>query len=428
MALNYLEEQKKKQQQEVQPQGAYNLAGVSATTQQQLQKSQAGYQPNQQTQAAQQNLQSIQAQKPQSYSSKYSPALQSILEQIQNPGSPKYEFNGDENFKYLADLYTQDAKKANINAQGQAAALTGGYGNSYGAAAGAQAYQEALLPLYQQGMALRQQALDQYNADRADRYNQLKAVQGMDESDYGRYQDAMQNWRADLQNAQNVYQDERNFGYNEYADALANAMNIGKMESESYRADQDEAYRRDTFQQSINEFNATNELEWASLEEKKREYDAGLSEEQRQYDQKIAQTYALAILENGQIPSNELLVAAGLSYEDAQKLIAKVYSGPGKTKTPSLAEDIANGKVQLQHFTDYSDIREEDNKYRRYLEENPMEDITPPPATSNFDTPVHYTQETNVNGVPKTKTVTTDPISYNQMIAEMFDEALKRKK
>ena len=337
MALNYLEEQKKKQQQEVQPQGAYNLAGVSATTQQQLQKSQSGYQPNQQAQAAQQNMQAIQQQRPQSYSSKYGPALQSILEQIQNPGGFKYEFNGDENFKYLADLYTQNAKKANINAQGQAAALTGGYGNSYGAAAGAQAYQEALLPLYQQGMELRQQALDQYNADRADRYNQLQAVQGMDESDYGRYQDTMQNWRADLQNAQNMYQDERNFGYNEYADALANAMNIGKMESESYRADQDEAYRRDSLAQNQAQFDATTQLEWAQLQEKQRQFDADLTEEQRQYNQKVAMQYALSILEKGQIPSNELLVAAGLSMDDAKLLVTKaVASGPApKTEEPT---------------------------------------------------------------------------------------------
>lgn len=434
MAMTYLEDQKKKQQELQNPQqqttqpGTYNVQGMSDTTQQQLQKSQAGYQPNEAVQTAQQNMQNVQNMRPQTYNSKYSGALDSILQEIQNPKPFKYSFNDDELFKYYADLETQNAKKANINAQGQAAALTGGYGNSYGAAAGAQAYQEALLPLYERGMQLAQFARDNYDKDQQRPYDQLAALQGMDESDYGRYRDTMSDWRQDEQNARDVYESERNFGYNEYVDALNNALNIGKMEADSFRADQDEAYRRDTFQQSINEFNATNELDWAQLEEKKREYDAGLTEEQRQYDQNVAMQYALAILQNGQIPSNELLVAAGLSYEDAQKLIAKVYSGPGKPKTPSLAEDIANGKVQLQHFTDYSDIREEEKKYRKYLEENPMEDNTPPPATSNFDTPVHYTQETDVNGVPKTKTVTTDPISYNQMIAEMFDEALKRKK
>lgn len=337
MAMTYLEDQKKKQQELQNPQqqttqpGAYNVQGMSDTTQQQLQKSQAGYQPNEAVQTAQQNMQNVQNMRPQTYNSKYSGALDSILQEIQNPKPHKYSFNDDELFKYYADLETQNAKKANINAQGQAAALTGGYGNSYGAAAGAQAYQEALLPLYERGMQLAQFARDNYDKDQQRPYDQLAALQGMDESDYGRYRDTMSDWRQDEQNARDVYENERNFGYNEYVDALNNAMNIGKMEADSFRADQDEAYRRDTFQQSINEFNANNELDWANLQEKQRQFDADLSEEQRQYNQKIAMQYALAILEKGQIPSNELLVAAGLSLDDAKMLVAQVGSyGPGK--------------------------------------------------------------------------------------------------
>lgn len=443
MAMTYLEDQKKKQQELQNPQqqttqpGTYNVQGMSDTTQQQLQKSQAGYQPNEAVQTAQQNMQNVQNMRPQTYNSKYSGALDSILAEIQNPKPFKYSFNDDDLFKYYADLETQNAKKANINAQGQAAALTGGYGNSYGAAAGAQAYQEALLPLYERGMQLAQFARDNYDKDQQRPYDQLAALQGMDESDYGRYRDTMSDWRQDEQNARDVYENERNFGYNEYVDALNNALNIGKMEADSFRADQDEAYRRDTFQQSINEFNATNELDWAQLKEKKREYDAGLTEEQRQYDQNVAMQYALAILQNGQIPSNELLVAAGLSYEDAQKLIAKISAGPGKKTAvdPETLEALQNA-VDVSEFNNGemgSDITRPTLSYTEA-------DI--PPMTSNTDTPVTVRRAGddtyNMTGVPwgenvpqKTKTQASydmSPYDYNRMVMDMIEDIVKMKK
>lgn len=438
--MTYLEDQKKKQQELQNPQqqttqpGTYNVQGMSDTTQQQLQKSQAGYQPNEAVQTAQQNMQNVQNMRPQTYNSKYSGALDSILAEIQNPKPFKYSFNDDELFKYYADLETQNAKKANINAQGQAAALTGGYGNSYGAAAGAQAYQEALLPLYERGMQLAQFARDNYDKDQQRPYDQLAALQGMDESDYGRYRDTMSDWRQDEQNARDVYENERNFGYNEYMDALNNAMNIGKMEADSFRADQDEAYRRDTFQQSINEFNATNELDWAQLEEKKREYDAGLTEEQRQYDQNVAMQYALAILQNGQIPSNELLVAAGLSYEDAQKLIAKITAGPGKKTTETEKQ---GGQVTDNGRIASGLMGSDPEQILSYTEA----DI--PPMTGNLDTPVtvrragddtRYMNGYNLgneNTATKTKTQASydmNPYDYNRMVLDMIEDMYKTKK
>ena len=328
MAMTYQDEKKKEQTQ-------YNLQGVSAGTQAQLEKGQQGYQPGETVQQAQANLQQVQGMRPQSYNSKYSPALESILQQIQNPEGFKYEFNGDNQFKYLADLYTNQGRQASLDAQGQAAALTGGYGNSYGALAGAQAYQQHLLGLYDRGIDLQGQAYQRYADQRGDLYNQMGALQGADETEYGRNRDAMADWRQDVANAQNAYQDERNFGYTQYTDALDNATRMAQMENADYRATEDAAYRDKAFDQSVNEFAANNQLEWAQLEEKQRQFDANLSEEQRQYNQNQAISLCSDILARGQMPSNDLLVAAGLSYEDAQKLIAQV--GGGGTPKPSTA-------------------------------------------------------------------------------------------
>jgi len=366
MAMTYLEKMKQNQSQQTPQQG---LRGVSENTQTQMAKYQNGYQPTEQVQQAQQNLQTMQQQKPQSYSSKWSGALDNILQQIQNPGEFKYSLDGDNMFQYYKDLYTQKAKQGAQNTMGVAAGLTGGYGNSWAQSVGAQAYQQNLLPLYDKAMEFAQMAQDRYNADRADKYNQLNALQGMEESDYGRYRDLMADYNADLDRAREDarYADET--GYGRYRDQLNYWQNQAAAENADYQAGQEMDYRYNTLdeqarqynesmaenqrqfnasmEQNAQQFEATNKLDWANLEEKQRQFDANLTEEQRQYNQDYAMQLCSAILANGQIPSNELLVAAGLSYEDAQKLIAQESGGgPGgtkKTAAEQAALSLANG-------------------------------------------------------------------------------------
>lgn len=90
--------------------------------------------------------------------------LHSILAQV---GAPDYHynFNEDELFRYYADLYTQKGKQASLDTMGQAASLTGGYGNSYAQSVGNQQYQQYLLGLYDKGMDLQNAAYQRYNDD-----------------------------------------------------------------------------------------------------------------------------------------------------------------------------------------------------------------------------------------------------------------------
>ena len=348
----YLEKMKQNQQQQTPQQG---LRGVSQQTQAQLQNYQKPYQQTQQAQAAQQNLQNVQQQKPQSYSSKWSGALDNILQQIQGAGEFKYSLDGDGLFQSYKDMYTQKAKQGAQDTMGVAAGLTGGYGNSWAQSAGAQAYQQNLLPLYDKAMEFAKMAQDRYNADRADKYNQLSALQGMEESDYGRYRDLMSDYNADLDRAREDARYEDETGYGRYKDMLNYWQNQAAAENADYQAGQEMDYRYNSLDEQARQYNEsmaenqrqfnasmeqnaqqfveTNKLDWANLEEKQRQFDANLTEEQRQYNQDYAMQLCSAILANGQIPSNELLIAAGLSYEDAQKLIAQeTGGGPGGPK------------------------------------------------------------------------------------------------
>ena len=321
------QEETAKATQPVQSNSPYSgIGGVSENTANNLGNYQQGYKPNEAVTAAQQNLQQIQAQKPQGYTSKYSAQLDNIMQQIQNPGQFKYEFNGDNLFKNYADLYTQKGKQASMNAMGQAAALTGGYGNSYAQQVGNQAYQQYLLSLYDKGMDLRDRAYGQYQDQLGNQKDIYNMLQGADESDYGRYRDTVSDYYKDEGNAYNRMADERDYDYTQYKDALDYYTGLAQIENADYRNEQErqEAIRQyeQNFAENVRQADIDNAyrsdyFKWQQ-DTDQRDFDRDVLES----DRDKAYDYIKAIIANGQLPSAELLMAAGLSEEDARKMIA----------------------------------------------------------------------------------------------------------
>ena len=64
-------------------------------------------------------------------SSAYSGQMQELLDRIMNREDFSYDLNGDALYQRYKDRYTQQGKLAMEDTMGKAAALTGGYGNSY---------------------------------------------------------------------------------------------------------------------------------------------------------------------------------------------------------------------------------------------------------------------------------------------------------
>ena len=89
--------------------------------------------------------------------------LNSLKDSIENYGDFSYDVNSDALYQQYADQYMRQGKLAMQDAMGQAAALTGGYGNSYAATVGNQAYQSYLQQLNDKVPELYQLALDRYN-------------------------------------------------------------------------------------------------------------------------------------------------------------------------------------------------------------------------------------------------------------------------
>lgn len=319
-------EEQAQQAQQAQPQQYTGLAGVSQQTAQKAQQYMNGYQQGQAVQQSQQQLQQIQSQKPQGYTSKYSGQLDSILQQIQNPQKFNYEFGQDPLFRSYADYYTQLGRQASLNAQGQAAALTGGYGNSYAQMAGQQANQQYLLGLYDKGMDLYDRAYQRNRDQVGDLKDQYGMLQQAEALDYGRFRDQVGDWQTDRDYYTQMYNTEANRDLNQYNADRDYYTGLAQIENADYRNEQE---RQEAIRQYEQDFAERQRQYNLSMEENRRQFDESLSWDKMSADQKYAAQYCMSILQNGQMPSDALLAAAGLSREDAQKMMAQLTTGGG---------------------------------------------------------------------------------------------------
>ena len=75
------------------------------------------------------------------YQSQWQPQIQSTMNSILNRKDFQYDVNADAIYNQYKDRYVDLGQKAMMDTMGQAAKLTGGYGNSSAQMVGQQAYQ-----------------------------------------------------------------------------------------------------------------------------------------------------------------------------------------------------------------------------------------------------------------------------------------------
>ena len=163
-------------------------------------------------------LQKVEGEKPDAFQSKYTAQIDST----QNP--EKFDLGSNDTYRQLYDNYKESymaqGRKAMQDAVGQAAAMTGGYGSSYASQVGQQAYDNYLQQLNDRNIQLYGMALDDYWKNRNDYYNQLNAVSGQDQVDYGRYRDIVGDWKDDRAYYANRYDTGYNRDYTQYRDTV----------------------------------------------------------------------------------------------------------------------------------------------------------------------------------------------------------------
>lgn len=182
------------------------------------------------------------------YANSYEDEIRDVYNSIVNRDKFTYDVNSDALYNQYKDQYVSLGKLAMQDTMGQAAALTGGYGNSYAASVGNQAYQSYLSQLNEVVPELYGMAYDRYRQEGQDLLNQYNMLGDMRDTEYNRYlneltqywnnvnyyksllDDAYNQGYTANRDAYNMYIDERNFAYQQQQDALAQQNYLNEFE------------------------------------------------------------------------------------------------------------------------------------------------------------------------------------------------------
>ena len=140
-----------------------------------------------------------------------------IYEQIAARGPFQYDPGADPLYGVTRDRYVQQGRMAMKDTMGQAAALTGGYGSSYGQAVGQQQYDASLQGLAELIPELYQTAYERYQDQGAALQKQYELLGRQAALDYDRYRDELGDWQRER-----AWQQEReDDAYDRAADAYS---------------------------------------------------------------------------------------------------------------------------------------------------------------------------------------------------------------
>lgn len=198
----------------------YTMSGVSDYTRRKLNGLEGGYTPSGSVQAAQAYLEQVKASKPGAYQSRWDDELTSLYDQIRNRKKFSYDMGTDPLYQQYREQYQRLGRLAMQDTMGQAAALTGGYGSTYGEQVGQQAYNAYLQNLNDIVPQLQQQAYQRYQDEGTDLYNQYSLVKGREDTDYGRYRDTVSDYYSDLSDARSAYNSERSLDQSQWETML----------------------------------------------------------------------------------------------------------------------------------------------------------------------------------------------------------------
>ena len=257
-------------------------------------------------------LQQQLANKPGAYQSQWQTALDETMNKILNREKFSYDLNGDALYQQYKDQYVMQGKQAMMDTMGQAAAMTGGYGNSYAQTAGQQTYQGYLQQLNDRVPELYQLALDQYNREGDNLYNQYGMYADRENQDYGRYRDTVSDFYTETdrltedaryQGEQDYgkYMDQYNMAYGQHRDTVSdwqneqaradeNYWNLYDRDYNEYANDRNLSYQQNRDQVSDAQWDQSFQYQQDRDKKSDEQWQAEFDEAKRQYDQQYAKS------------------------------------------------------------------------------------------------------------------------------------------
>ena len=244
--------------------------------------------------------------------------MKDVLGQIQNRPEFEYDFNADALYQQYKDKYIQQGKMAMQDTMGQAAAMTGGYGNSYAQTVGQQVYNASLQNLNDVIPELYQMALDKHNMETQDLYNQYGLLledyaraYGEHSAEYNRLLEALNRADSNFYNGANMHYTEQ-----------SNANNVAQQNWQN--------------EMTVWDANNTNAWKDAEFKEAVRQYDEQMEFQKQQYEDSQKTTGFVDVPDNIRTKLDsfesdadvndylEQLEAAGvIDHDEALKLMAE---------------------------------------------------------------------------------------------------------
>jgi hypothetical protein len=203
------------------------------------------------------------AQKPGDHQFSWQNQLTDVINKIMNGEKFSYDVNGDALYQQYKDQYVKQGQMAMQDAMGQAAAMTGGYGNSYAQSVGQQTYQGYLQQLTDKVPELYQLALDKHNQEKQDLLNQYSLLSDQYNTSYREHRDEVSDhyteldyltgradtaWNQEAANrdfAYGLHSDEQNFKYQDHINKYENQWKQAEVDQAIKEMNTNLAYQQD---------------------------------------------------------------------------------------------------------------------------------------------------------------------------------------
>ena len=176
----------------------------------------------------------INSKRPDKYESAYKEHINDILEKLENREEFSYDLNSDMLYQQYKNQYVSLGQTAMSDTMGQAAGLTGGYGNTYAYSAGAAAYNNYIQQLNNMIPELYENARESYQEEGNELYRLYSLYVNAEKSDYEKYRDDVNDWQSERDYYYKEYRDEIDRERSDYFNKLSIMQDAAKTESSDY--------------------------------------------------------------------------------------------------------------------------------------------------------------------------------------------------
>ena len=182
------------------------------------------YTASAQVEQARQEAKASDEKKPGEYVSKWLQQLDAAMEKIQNREKFSYNLNGDALYRQYKDQAIQNGRLAMQDTLGQAAAMTGGFGSSYGQTAAQQAYRQQMANLGDKASALYDKARSEYDRQGPADKQAYDLLLQRENSSQNQYKQNLAAWEAENQRLWSRYDQAQAADYNAYRDEIKDSQ------------------------------------------------------------------------------------------------------------------------------------------------------------------------------------------------------------